>query len=280
MILKPNFNSRYTDVPCYDHTRVQLTRDQTSPDPEHSDYIHANFVDGYRQRHAYISTQGPLARTAADFWRMVWEQHALVIVMTTRAVERGRAKCHQYWEPEEGSTQRHADLEIKTITVRAEPDCTVTELRVTCTRTEERRDIQHWQFTSWPDYGVPRCARATLRFLAGVRAAQASAVKALGDTWAGHTRGPPIVVHCSAGIGRTGTFCTLDTCISRLEDQGSCDVRGTVERIRSQRAFSIQMPDQYVFCHLALVEYALMRGLLSEPPDLTDFHNLNESDSE
>jgi tyrosine-protein phosphatase non-receptor type 9 len=115
---------------------------------------------------------------------------------------------------------------------------------------------------------------AMLTFLQRVREKQAEMVAALGDTWAGHPRGPPIVVHCSAGIGRTGetsenaregqrmteifagTFITLDICISRLEDVGTADIRGTVEKIRAQRAYSIQMPDQYVFCHVALIEYA------------------------
>lgn len=149
-------------------------------------------------------------------------------------------------------------------------------------------------YTAWPDYGVPQSARALLQFLALVRQQQTKLLASRGDTWAGHPRGPPIVVHCSAGIGRTGkiniqndvylafkkknfkimikifiyvafvgTFCTLDICISRLEDTGTVDIRGTVEKIRAQRAYSIQMPDQYVFCHRALAEYALSRGMLS-----------------
>lgn len=160
------------------------------------------------------------------------------------------------------------------------------------------------QFTSWPDYGVPQSAQAMLEFLDRVRTQQANMVTALGDTWAGHPKGPPIVVHCSAGIGRTGksqyfheynyvfrgssfymyslfsgTFCTLDICIARLEDVGTVDVRGTVERIRSQRAFSIQMPDQYVFCHLALIEHALLKGLVSNV-DLAGLEKLKEEDSD
>lgn len=114
-----------------------------------------------------------------------------------------------------------------------------------------------------------------LNFLQRVRDQQATMVKALGDTWAGHPRGPPIVVHCSAGIGRTGTFITLDICISRLEDVGTADIKGTVEKIRSQRAYSIQMPDQYVFCHLALIEYAISRSML-QSADLTGFQERDD----
>ncbi|XP_055695691.1 tyrosine-protein phosphatase non-receptor type 9 [Lutzomyia longipalpis] len=264
--------NRYTDVLCYDHSRVVLSQDDEDPS---SDYINANFVDGYRQKNAYISTQGPLPKTASDFWRMVWEQHCLVIVMTTRVMERGRIKCGQYWDIAEGNANEFGLYRIRTVSVETKEDYTVASLELTNTKTDETRNVSHWQFTSWPDYGVPASAMAMLNFLQCVREQQAKMVKALGDTWAGHPRGPPIVVHCSAGIGRTGTFITLDICISRLEDLGTADIRGTVEKIRSQRAYSIQMPDQYVFCHLALIEYALSRGML-QSADLAGFDDREE----
>lgn len=252
--------NRYSDVLCFDHSRVLLS--QVDGDTC-SDYINANFVDGYKQKNAFISTQGPLPKTSGDFWRMIWEQQVLVIVMTTRVVERGRTKCGQYWSPDEGEVVTFGDFEITSGALEQNGDYTVTSLTLTNTKTDESRNVSHMQFTSWPDYGVPQSAQAMLEFLDRVRTQQATMVAALGDTWTGHPKGPPIVVHCSAGIGRTGTFCTLDICIARLEDVGTVDVRGTVERIRSQRAFSIQMPDQYVFCHLALIEYALLKGLVS-----------------
>lgn len=261
--------NRYTDVLCYDHSRVILSQEDEDPT---SDYINANFVDGYKQKNAYISTQGPLPKTSYDFWRMVWEQHCLVIVMTTRVMERGRVKCGQYWEPTEGGLAEFGCFQIRTMTVESNEDYTVAELELKNTKTDEVRCVSHWQFTSWPDYGVPASARAMLNFLQRAREKQAEMVRSLGDLWAGHPRGPPIVVHCSAGIGRTGTFITLDICISRLEDVGTADIKGTVEKIRSQRAYSIQMPDQYVFCHLALIEYAHSRSLLqsAELPGFDD----------
>ncbi|TDG39764.1 hypothetical protein AWZ03_013815, partial [Drosophila navojoa] len=267
--------NRYTDVLCYDHSRVVLAHED---EDDLSDYINANFVDGYKQKNAYISTQGPLPKTSQDFWRMIWEQHCLVIVMTTRVMERGRVKCGQYWEPTEDSSLDFGNYHVRTISVESNEDYTVASLELRNLKTDEIRNVSHWQFTSWPDYGVPSSAMAMLNFLQKVRDKQAQLVRALGDTWAGHPRGPPIVVHCSAGIGRTGTFITLDICISRLEDVGTADIRGTVEKIRSQRAYSIQMPDQYVFCHLALIEYAYSRGML-QTVDLAGFDE-REQDSE
>ncbi|KAH8326801.1 hypothetical protein KR059_011941 [Drosophila kikkawai] len=274
--MRPNLTkNRYTDVLCYDHSRVVLAHEDGD---EPSDYINANFVDGYKQKNAYISTQGPLPKTSPDFWRMIWEQHCLVIVMTTRVMERGRVKCGQYWEPTEDSSLEFGNYHVRTISVECNEDYTVASLELRNIKTDEIRNVSHWQFTSWPDYGVPSSAMAMLNFLQKVRDKQAELVHALGDTWAGHARGPPIVVHCSAGIGRTGTFITLDICISRLEDVGTADIRGTVEKIRSQRAYSIQMPDQYVFCHLALIEYAYSRGML-QTVDLAGFDE-REQDSE
>ncbi|XP_059224223.1 tyrosine-protein phosphatase non-receptor type 9 isoform X2 [Stomoxys calcitrans] len=267
--------NRYTDVLCYDHSRVVLSR---VGGDEVSDYINANFVDGYKQKNAYISTQGPLPKTSQDFWRMIWEQHCLVIVMTTRVMERGRVKCGQYWEPAENSSLEFGNFHVRTLSIETNEDYTVASLELRNTKTDEVRNVSHWQFTSWPDYGVPSSAMAMITFLQKVREKQAQMVQALGDTWAGHPRGPPIVVHCSAGIGRTGTFITLDICISRLEDVGTADIRGTVEKIRAQRAYSIQMPDQYVFCHLALIEYAISRGML-KAVDLEGFDD-REDDSE
>ncbi|XP_029154761.1 tyrosine-protein phosphatase non-receptor type 9-like [Nylanderia fulva] len=252
--------NRYTDVLCYDHSRVCLS--QVDGDAT-SDYINANFVDGYKQKNAFISTQGPLPRTCGDFWRMVWEQQTLVIVMTTRVVEKGRTKCTQYWNPEANHDVQVNGFTITTLEVDKNRDYTISTLLITNTKTDETREVCHMLYTAWPDYGTPKSAKALLQFLSLVRQQQSKLLTSRGDTWAGHPRGPPIVVHCSAGIGRTGTFCTLDICISRLEDTGTVDVRGTVEKIRAQRAYSIQMPDQYYFCHVALVEYACSKGLLS-----------------
>ncbi|OQR75951.1 tyrosine-protein phosphatase non-receptor type 9-like [Tropilaelaps mercedesae] len=304
--------NRYTDVLCLDHSRVRLpvtTRElaaQTSDreanevneDIIHStarmgstDYINANFVDGYAGSKAFISTQGPLPRTFGDFWKMIWEEKCGVIVMTTRCVERSRTKCGQYWPAAEGEEHEHGQFRIANQGVEAAGDYQVSELQLSLRNSSEDSDgtdsvartVWHLQFLSWPDYGVPESAFAMLSFRDVCLQKQRDIIRDLENRslWSNSVapQGPPVVVHCSAGIGRTGTFITLDTCIRRLESESRINVRGTVEAIRAQRAFSIQMPDQYVFCHLALLEYALIHGHLKDV-DLSGFDDSTDESAD
>ncbi|XP_022670585.1 tyrosine-protein phosphatase non-receptor type 9-like isoform X2 [Varroa destructor] len=306
--------NRYTDVLCLDHSRVRLPvvcresavqggegeAGETDEDMIHSaalmgstDYINANFVDGYAGSRAFISTQGPLPRTFGDFWKMVWEEKCGVIVMTTRCVERSRTKCGQYWPAAEGEEHEHGQFRIANQGVEAAGDYQVSELQLRLRDSSEdgddtdsgamTRTVWHLQFLSWPDYGVPESAFAMLSFRDVCLQKQRDTIRDLENhsLWSSSLapQGPPIVVHCSAGIGRTGTFITLDTCIRRLESESRINVRGTVEAIRAQRAFSIQMPDQYVFCHLALLEYALIHGHLKDV-DLSGFDDSTDESAD
>ncbi|XP_020786217.1 tyrosine-protein phosphatase non-receptor type 9 isoform X1 [Boleophthalmus pectinirostris] len=260
--LANQIKNRYSDVLCLDHSRVRLSQ-LCDADDETSDYINASFMDGYKRRNAYIATQGPLPKTFADFWRMVWEQMVLIIVMTTRVVERGRVKCGQYWPLEEGRTEQHGCFLIRNTHIQVFQDFKLSHLELYNTQSGERREVCHYLYVSWPDFGVPKSATAMLDFREHVIQRQKTAVQNLGTSWNGRPEGPPVVVHCSAGIGRTGTFCTLDICLSRLEDIGTVDVCQTVRRMRTQRAFSIQTWDQYYFCYTAVIEYAQRHGKLS-----------------
>uniref|UniRef100_A0A8C1K7T0 Tyrosine-protein phosphatase non-receptor type 9 n=1 Tax=Cyprinus carpio TaxID=7962 RepID=A0A8C1K7T0_CYPCA len=251
--------NRYGDVLCLDQTRVRLKARRN----ERSDYINASFMDGYKQKNAYIGTQGPLEKTYGDFWRMVWEQSVLVIVMTTRTDEGGRRKCGQYWPKEEGGQEVYGHIAVVNHRVDKQAHYNQTTLELHNTETFEQRQVTHFQFLSWPDYGVPSSALSLIDFLGAVKHQQQWAVQAFGSQWRGHPLGPPMVVHCSAGIGRTGTFCALDICLSQLQDVGTLNVCQTVRRMRAQRAFSIQTPEQYYFCHTAILEHAQRRGLLS-----------------
>uniref|UniRef100_A0A674D6J7 Tyrosine-protein phosphatase non-receptor type 9 n=1 Tax=Salmo trutta TaxID=8032 RepID=A0A674D6J7_SALTR len=239
--------NRYGDVLCLDQTR-------------RSDYINASFMDGYKQKNAYIGTQGPLEKTYGDFWRMVWEQNVLVIVMTTRADEGGRKKCGQYWPLEEGGQEVYSHMAVVNQRVDNHSHYNQTTLEL---HNMEQRQVTHFQYLSWPDYGVPTSAVTLIDFLGAVKRQQRRSVKAMEPQWTGHPLGPPMVVHCSAGIGRTGTFCALDICLSQLQDVGTLNVCQTVRRMRTQRAFTIQTPDQYYFCHNAILEHAQRQGLLS-----------------
>ncbi|XP_012720966.2 tyrosine-protein phosphatase non-receptor type 9 isoform X1 [Fundulus heteroclitus] len=254
--------NRYSDVLCLDQSRVRLCQLCDNED-ETSDYINASFMDGYKRGNAYIATQGPLPKTFADFWRMVWEQMVLIIVMTTRVVERGRVKCGQYWPLEEGRTEQHGYFMVKNTHIQVFQDFKLSHLELYNTQSGEKREICHYLYVSWPDFGVPKSASAMLDFREHVLERRKSAVQSLGSSWRGPPGGPPVVVHCSAGIGRTGTFCTLDICLSQLEDVGTVNIHQTVRRMRTQRAFSIQTWDQYYFCYTAVIEYAQRHGRLS-----------------
>ncbi|CAL8274333.1 unnamed protein product [Gadus morhua 'NCC'] len=260
--LANQIKNRYSDVLCLDQSRVRLS-ELCDDEDETTDYINASFMDGYKRSNAYIATQGPLPKTFEDFWRLVWEQMVLLIVMTTRVVERGRVKCGQYWPLEENQTEQHGYFLVRNLHIQAFQDFKLSHLELYNTQTGEKREISHYLYVSWPDFGVPKCASAMLDFREHVQQRQEAAVQSLGPSWTGPPGGPPVVVHCSAGIGRTGTFCTLDICLARLEDIGSVDVRQTVRRMRTQRAFSIQTWDQYYFCYTAVIEYAQRHGRLS-----------------
>ncbi|XP_042571006.1 tyrosine-protein phosphatase non-receptor type 9-like [Cyprinus carpio] len=251
--------NRYGDVLCLDQTRVRLKARRN----ERSDYINASFMDGYKQKNAYIGTQGPLEKTYGDFWRMVWEQSVLVIVMTTRTDEGGRRKCGQYWPKEEGGEEVYGHIAVVNHRVDKHAHYNQTTLELHNTETFEQRQVTHFQFLSWPDYGVPSSALSLIDFLGAVKHQQQWAAQAFSSQWRGHPLGLPMVVHCSAGIGRTGTFCALDICLSQLQDVGTLNICQTVRRMRAQRAFSIQTPEQYYFCHTAILEHAQRQGLLS-----------------
>ncbi|TRY56811.1 hypothetical protein DNTS_004086 [Danionella cerebrum] len=195
--------NRYRDIPCLDHSRVRLN-DETS------DYIHANFMDGYKRTNAYISAQGPLPETFGDFWQMIWEQEVVVIVMITRFEERGKEKCRQYWPLEPGQSIGFGCFSAQNVHVEPFEAFQISHLELLNIETEESRKVFHFFYKSWPDYDVPKSASSLLDFCAQVNKKQESLLEMLSEGTQ-----PPMVVHCSAGIGRTGTFCTMDICISR-----------------------------------------------------------------
>ncbi|XP_028999051.1 receptor-type tyrosine-protein phosphatase delta-like isoform X32 [Betta splendens] len=228
--------NRYANVIAYDHSRVLLSGIDGIPG---SDYINANYIDGYRKQNAYIATQGALPETFGEFWRMIWEQRSAIIVMMTKLEERSRVKCDQYW-PTRG-TETYALIQVTLLDT--------VELATYCVRTfalfkngsSEKREVRQFQFTAWPDHGVPEHPTPFLAFL--------RRVKACNPPDAG-----PMVVHCSAGVGRTGCFIVIDAMLERIKHEKTVDIYGHVTLMRAQRNYMVQTEDQYVFIHDALQE--------------------------
>ena len=238
--------NRYANVIAYDHSRVVLQPIDGIPG---SDYINANYCDGYRRQNAYIATQGPLPETIGDFWRMVWEQRSSSVVMMTKLEERARVKCDQYW-PNRG-TETYGVMHV-TLTG-------VEELATYCIRTFtlqrsgylESREVRQFQFTAWPDHGVPDHPTPFLLFL--------RRIKSLNPLDAG-----PMIIHCSAGVGRTGCFVVIDSMIERIKYEQTVDIYGHVVCLRAQRNYTVQTEDQYIFIHDAVLE-AVIAGNTEVP---------------
>lgn len=230
--------NRYANVIAYDHSRVVLTPVDGVPG---SDYINANYIDGYRKQNAYIATQGPLPETLSDFWRMVWEQRASTIVMMTRLEEKSRVKCDQYW-PIRG-TETYGMIQVTMLDAVELATYSVRTFALYKNGSSEKREVRQLQFMAWPDHGVPEYPTPILAFL--------RRVKACNPTDAG-----PMVVHCSAGVGRTGCLIVIDAMLERMKHEKTVDIYGHVTCMRAQRNYMVQTEDQYIFIHEALLEAA------------------------
>ncbi|XP_051241210.1 protein tyrosine phosphatase receptor type Db isoform X19 [Dicentrarchus labrax] len=228
--------NRYANVIAYDHSRVILSSIEGVPG---SDYINANYVDGYRRQNAYIATQGSLPETFGEFWRMVWEQHTANIVMMTKLEEKSRVKCDQYW-PTRG-TETYGLIQVTLLDTVELATYSVRTFALYKSGSNEKREVRHFQFTAWPDHGVPEHPTPFLAFL--------RRVKACNPPDAG-----PMVVHCSAGVGRTGCFIVIDAMVERIKHEKTIDIYGHVTLMRSQRNYMVQTEDQYIFIHDALLE--------------------------
>uniref|UniRef100_F7DYM2 Receptor-type tyrosine-protein phosphatase C n=2 Tax=Monodelphis domestica TaxID=13616 RepID=F7DYM2_MONDO len=232
--------NRYVDILPYDYNRVELS--EVNGDAG-SDYINASYVDGFKEPRKYIAAQGPREETVDDFWRMVWEQKVTVIVMVTRCEEGNRNKCAEYWPTVEVGTQTYGDVIVKINEHKRCPDYIVQKLNITNKRERTNgRDVTHIQFTSWPDHGVPDDPHLLLKLR--------RRVNAFSNFFSG-----PIVVHCSAGVGRTGTYIGIDAMLEGLEAENRVDVYGYVVKLRRQRCLMVQVEAQYILIHQALVEY-------------------------
>ncbi|XP_062276922.1 receptor-type tyrosine-protein phosphatase eta [Scomber scombrus] len=222
--------NRYNNVLPYDSSRVKLSIIHGSP---YDDYINANYMPGYNSRKEFIAAQGPLPTTVSDFWRMIWEKNVQTLVMLTRCNEQGRVKCEQYWN----SGSRHFEnITVKTTSEIPLEDWTIRDFDIKNMKTAETRTVRQFHFTAWPDHGVPETTELLISFRHLVREHM--------DQYSRHS---PTVVHCSAGVGRTGTFIAIDRLIFQIERENIVDVYGIVHDLRMHRPLMVQTEDQYVF---------------------------------
>ncbi|KPJ06204.1 Receptor-type tyrosine-protein phosphatase N2 [Papilio machaon] len=240
--------NRYPDVLPYDHSRVTLN---TLTNHLGSDYINASTITDHDPRNpAYIAAAGPLAHTAPDFWQLVWEQGSVVMVMLTRLTENGQQLCHRYW-PEEGSELYHI-YEVHLVSEHIWcDDYLVRSFYLKNQRTGETRTVTQFHFLSWPENGVPASTKALLEFRRKVN-----------KSYRG--RSCPIVVHCSDGAGRTGTYCLIDMVLNRMaKGAKEIDIAATLEHIRDQRPRTVATKQQFEFVLMAVAEevHAILKAL-------------------
>ncbi|XP_067357782.1 receptor-type tyrosine-protein phosphatase eta [Channa argus] len=230
LILENKPKNRYNNVLPYDSSRVKLSIIHGSP---YDDYINANYMPGYNSRKEFIAAQGPLPTTVNEFWRMIWEKNVQTLVMLTRCNEQGRVKCEQYWS---SGTKHYENITVKTNSEIPLEDWTIRDFSIKNVKTAETRSVRHFHFTAWPDHGVPETTELLISFRHLVREHM--------DQFSKHS---PTVVHCSAGVGRTGTFITIDRLIFQIERENIVDVYGIVHDLRMHRPLMVQTEDQYVF---------------------------------
>ncbi|ROT62360.1 Tyrosine-protein phosphatase 10D [Penaeus vannamei] len=237
--------NRFTNILPYDHSRFKL---QPTDDEEGSDYINANYVPGYNSPREFIVSQGPLLSTRDDFWRMCWESNSRAIVMLTRCIEKGREKCDHYW-PYNTQPVRYGDIQVTILNESRFPDWTISEFRV-C-KGDVCRVVRHFHFTTWPDFGVPDPPQTLVRFVRAFRERVGPDQK-------------PIVVHCSAGVGRSGTFIALDRILFSIRTSDYVDIFGIVYEMRRERVSMVQTEQQYICIHQCLL--AVLEGRENEHP--------------
>ncbi|KAL7830026.1 hypothetical protein SRHO_G00311530 [Serrasalmus rhombeus] len=235
--------NRYRDVSPFDHSRVKLGNTE-------NDYINASLVQMDEAQRSYILTQGPLRTTCGHFWLMIWEQRTKAVIMLNRVMEKGSEKCAQYWPTQEEHEMSFRDTRfvVRLLSEDVKSYYTTRLLELQNANTGERREIYHFHYTTWPDFGVPESPASFLNFLFKVRES--------GSLGTDHG---PAVVHCSAGIGRSGTFSLVDTCLvlmDKRKDPSSVDIKKVLLDMRKYRMGLIQTPDQLRFSYMAVLEGA------------------------
>uniref|UniRef100_A0A671XHM7 Receptor-type tyrosine-protein phosphatase U n=1 Tax=Sparus aurata TaxID=8175 RepID=A0A671XHM7_SPAAU len=235
---KDKTKGRHDTLLGYDRHRVKLHPLLGDPN---SDYINANYIDGYHRSNHFIATQGPKQETLYDFWRMVWQENCFSIVMITKLVEVGRVKCCKYWPDD---SEMYGDIKITLLKTETLAEYTVRTFALERRGYSTKHEVRQFHFTSWPEHGVPYHATGLLAF---IRRVKASTPPDAG----------PVVVHCSVGAGRTGCYIVLDVMLDMAECEGVVDIYNCVKTLCSRRINMIQTEEQYIFIHDAILEACL-----------------------
>ncbi|NXP37712.1 PTPRJ phosphatase, partial [Leiothrix lutea] len=229
--------NRYNNVLPYDISRVKLSNQSSGT----GDYINANYMPGYNSKKAFIAAQGPLPNTIEDFWQMIWEKNIYSIVMLTKCVEQARTKCEQYWPDKQPKS--YGDIVVTMVSEVVLPEWTIRDFTVEKSNTPESHTVRQFHFTSWPDHGVPETTDLLINF------------RHLVHEYASQNPvDSPTLVHCSAGVGRTGTFIAIDRLIQQMEMESTVDVYGVVYDLRMHRPLMVQTEDQYVFLNQCVMD--------------------------
>ncbi|NXW42185.1 PTPRJ phosphatase, partial [Nyctiprogne leucopyga] len=257
-VLQPKFaaelaenrgKNRYNNVLPYDISRVKLSDQNSATD----DYINASYMPGYNSKKAFIAAQGPLPNTIEDFWRMIWEKNVYSIVMLTKCVEQARTKCEQYWPDKQSKS--YGDIIVTMVSEIVLPEWTIRDFTVEKSNTPESHAVRQFHFTSWPDHGVPETTDLLINFRHLVHEYSSQ-----------NPVDSPTLVHCSAGVGRTGTFIAIDRLIQQMEMENTVDVYGVVYDLRMHRPLMVQTEDQYVFLNQCVMD--IIRSQKDKKTDL------------
>uniref|UniRef100_A0A8C4U3R0 Phosphatidylinositol phosphatase PTPRQ n=1 Tax=Falco tinnunculus TaxID=100819 RepID=A0A8C4U3R0_FALTI len=252
--------NRFPNIKPYNNNRVKLMPDAGIPG---SDYINASYVSGYLCPNEFIATQGPLPGTVGDFWRMVWETRAKTLVMLTQCFEKGRIRCHQYWPEDNKPVTVFGDIVITKLVEDIQIDWTIRDLKIE--RHGDCMMVRQCNFTSWPEHGVPETTAPIIHFVKLIRASRA------------HDN-TPMVVHCSAGVGRTGVYIALDHLTQHINDHDFVDIYGLVAELRSERMCMVQNLAQYIFLHQCVLDLLTSKGS-SQPICFVNYSALQKMDS-
>ncbi|XP_070183841.1 receptor-type tyrosine-protein phosphatase alpha-like, partial [Littorina saxatilis] len=237
------YKNRFNSILPYDKNRVEL--EQVDGD-DASDYVNASFVKGYKSKKAYIAAQGPKVNTQDDFWRMVWQEGVAHIVMLTNVKEGNKPKCYEYW-PAQGDKLTTGHMEVTGVEEETRAHFVIRTFDLKQTEGSEKRRVKQYHYQSWMDHEVP----ATTPLVNFWRYVRSRALRT--------AQAPPLVVHCSAGVGRTGTFIALDIIYDQAQQEAEVNMYNTVDRLRDDRCHMVQNKNQYAFLHEAVVE-AYMSG--------------------